>query len=147
MYIERILEGKIVKYLDTREIIAIIGARQCGKTTLMRHIFQGLKNALYIDFEDREKLELFETDIDAFCRLFVKNHDYLFIDEFQYAKEGGKKLKYIYDSQHVKIIVSGSSSSELSIKSIRHLVGRVFIFQLNPLSFQEFFCIQGQLAI
>jgi len=138
MYISRFLEKQIQKYLNTREIIAVTGARQCGKTTLLTHVFQNLKKAIFIDFEDREKLELFETDIEAFIKLYIKDYEYLFIDEFQYAKEGGKKLKYIYDKYKTKIIVSGSSSSELSIHSIQYLVGRIFIFQLNPLSFGEF---------
>ena len=144
MFIERTLIGKINRFLDTREIIAIVGPRQCGKTTLMRHIFSRLENALFIDFEKRENLELFENDIESFIKLYVKNYQYLFIDEFQYAKDGGKKLKYIYDSQNIKIYLSGSSSSELSIESIRFLVGRIFIFHLYPFSFQEFLSYKNE---
>jgi uncharacterized protein len=138
MYIIRQMEEKIHKYLKTKEIIAIIGVRQCGKTTLMKKIFKQLKNANFLDFEDREKLELFEDDLDSFIKLYIKYYDYLFIDEFQYARDGGKKLKYIFDTQKIKIFISGSSSSELSIQSIQHLVGRIFLFQLNPFSFKEF---------
>ena len=138
MYINRLLEKQIQKYLRTREIVAVIGARQCGKTTLLEHVFKDLKDAIFIDFEDREKLELFENDIEIFIKLYVKDYKFLFIDEFQYAREGGKKLKYIYDKHKTKIIISGSSSSELSIQSVQYLTGRIFIFQLNPLSFEEF---------
>lgn len=138
MYIERFLENKILKYLNRKEIIAVIGARQCGKTTMLRHVFETLKNALFIDFEDREKLELFTEDIDSFIELYVKNYNYLFIDEFQYAREGGKQLKYIYDNNNTKIIISGSSATELSIQSIKYLVGRIFVFNLYPLSFEEY---------
>jgi predicted AAA+ superfamily ATPase len=64
---------------------------------------------------------------------------YLFIDEFQYAKEGGKKLKYIYDQfPGTKLIVSGSSAPGLTIYGIKYLVGRIFVFNLYPLSFEEF---------
>ena len=138
MYIQRHLETQIYKYLNTKEIIAIVGVRQCGKTTLMKHLYNQLDNALFVDFEDREKLEIFEGDIETFIRLYVTKYDYLFLDEFQYVKEGGKNLKYIYDNYNTKIILSGSSSSELSIQCIQYLVGRIFIFQLNPLSFEEF---------
>jgi len=138
MYVQRTCEEKVTKYLHSREIIALVGPRQCGKTTLLRHIFDRLQNAVYLDFEERENLELFEEDIDSFIQLHVKNRDFLFIDEFQYAREGGKKLKYIFDHQKIKIIISGSSSSELTIKSPQYLVGRVFIFQLYPFSFEEF---------
>lgn len=70
--------------------------------------------------------------------MYVKGYDFLFIDEVQYAKESGKKLKYIYDHFPIKIIISGSSSSELSIQSLKYLVGRIFIFNLYPFSFKEF---------
>ncbi|MBL7147495.1 MAG: ATP-binding protein [Nanoarchaeota archaeon] len=138
MYINRFLEKEINKYLNKKEIVGVVGARQCGKTTLLKHIFKNLKNAIFLDFEDRENLELFNEDIKSFVDLYVKNYDYLFIDEFQYAKEGGKNLKYIYDNYKTKIIISGSSVSGLSIHSIKYLVGRIFVFNLYPFSFEEY---------
>lgn len=138
MYINRFLEDKIRKYLSAKEIIAVVGPRQSGKTTLLRNIFKDLKNAFFLDFEDRETLELFNEDIKSFVELYVRKYKYLFIDEFQYAKEGGKNLKYIYDNYNIKMIISGSSVSSLSIQSIKYLVGRIFVFNLYPFSFEEF---------
>jgi len=138
MYINRFLEKELNKYLNKKEIIAVVGARQCGKTTLLKHIFKNLKNTILLDFEDRETLELFNDDIKSFVDLYVKNYDYLFIDEFQYAEKGGKNLKYIYDNYKTKIIISGSSVSGLSIHSIKYLVGRIFVFNLYPFSFEEY---------
>lgn len=138
MYINRILESKILKYLNKKEIIAIVGPRQCGKTTLIKHVFQNLDNAKFITFEDRDTLELFVTDIKAFSKIYVENTKYLFIDEFQYAKNGGQNLKYLYDIYNTKIIISGSSAPELTIHSIKYLVGRIFVFELFPLSFDEY---------
>lgn len=138
MYIPRFLEKTVRDQLRAREIIGIIGPRQSGKTTLMKQIFQSLKNAHFLDFEDRRVLELFNEDIESFVELHVKPHDFLFIDEFQYAQNGGKNLKYIYDHHKIKIIISGSSASGLSIHGIKYLVGRIFVFQLPPFSFDEF---------
>ena len=138
MYIERALENKIKSYLKRKEIIAIVGARQCGKTTMMKHMFSSLKNARFISFDDQKILQLFEGDIDLFIKSYIEDIDILFIDEFQYAEDGGKKLKYIYDSKPIKIIISGSSAAELSIQSIKYLVGRIFVFTLFPFSFEEF---------
>jgi len=138
MYIKRFLEEDIQKYLNKREIIAVIGPRQSGKTTLLRHFYESCKNAVFLDFEDRQTLELFSEDINSFIELYVKKHDYVFIDEFHYAKEGGKNLKYIYDNCKTKIIISGSSTSELSIQSIKFLVGRILVFILYPFSFGEY---------
>ena len=97
-----------------------------------------LKNAVFLSFEDREVLELFNEDIKSFADLYVKKYNYLFIDEFHYAREGGKNLKYIYDTYKTKIVISGSSASGLSVHGIKYLVGRIFVFSLYPFSFEEF---------
>ena len=146
MYIPRDLEKEIRKYLSAREIIAIVGARQCGKTTLILNLLKQLENKKSIkaiSFDDIKTLSLFENDMDSFCQLYVKDYDLLFIDEVQYAKESGKKLKYIYDNFSIKMIISGSSSSELSVQSLKYLVGRIFIFTLYPFSFKEFLLAQN----
>jgi len=138
MYIRREIEGRVIKYLKTPEIIAIVGPRQCGKTTLLNEIFKRLKKAVYIDFEDRDILDLFNSDIRTFYSLHVKGNDYLFIDEFQYARDGGQKLKYLYDTYRIKIVISGSSVLDLTHQAVKYLVGRIFIFHLSPFSFREF---------
>lgn len=139
IYIKRDLERLVFDYLDKPEIIAILGPRQSGKTTLMKHIFETLDSVEFISFEDRKTLELFVEDEKSFAELYVKNNRYLFIDEFQYSKEGGKKLKYIYDQfPDTKLIISGSSAPGLTIYGIKYLVGRIFVFNLYPLSFEEF---------
>jgi uncharacterized protein len=78
------------------------------------------------------------NDIKAFVELYVQGQEYLVIDEFQYASQGSKYLKYIYDHFAIKTFISGSSSTELSLQSIQYLVGRIFVFNLYPLTFSEF---------
>lgn len=137
MYIKRKLEDTISRYLKSPEVLAIVGPRQSGKTTLIKEIAGRLPSAQMISFEDRDTLSLFERDIKGFAKVYGKA-PYLFIDEFQYAHEGGKKLKYLYDEHHTKIIITGSSSIDLTVQAVKYLVGRIFIFQLFPFDFQEF---------
>lgn len=138
MYIKRKIEDTILKYLPEKEIIALVGPRQCGKTTLLRHIYETVReDAVFITFEDIETLTLFEKDIKSFIKTYGK-YKYIFIDEFQYAHNGGKLLKFWYDTNPTKIIVSGSSVIDLTVKAIKFLVGRVFVFELYPLDFEEF---------
>jgi len=139
-YINRVLESEILKYLDDKEIIAIIGPRQSGKTTLVKHIISNIKNkkVKQISFDNIFDLELFENDIDGFIDLNVRNYDILFIDEIQYSKQSGKRLKYIYDNNDIKIFISGSSSIDISVESLKYLVGRIFVFTLYPFNFYEF---------
>ncbi len=138
VYVRRDLETELARLLKTKEIIAVVGPRQCGKTTLLQHFLSGLKKVNALSFDDIKQRELFENDIDSFIELNVKGYDYLFIDEVQYVKEGGRQLKYLYDTQNIKILLSGSSAPEISIQSLQYLVGRIFILKLYPFSFREF---------
>lgn len=82
-------------------------------------------------------MDLFEKNIEDF-KLVAQQYDCVIMDEFQYAKEGGKKLKYLYDTTSVKFIVSGSASLELTFQTGKYMVGRILEFSLFPFSFREF---------
>ncbi len=138
MYIKRGLEAIIKNYLNTKEIIVVVGPRQSGKTTMIKNILSTLKDVNQVSFDDLETLSLFINDINSFIELHIKDYKYVFIDEIQYAPESGRSLKYIHDSFDTKLFVSGSSAAEISINSLKYLVGRVFIFKLLPFSFGGF---------
>jgi predicted AAA+ superfamily ATPase len=141
MYINRELETVIAPFLKRREAIAIVGPRQCGKTTFLEHLAEQLKTdgaqVRWLTFERRSDLALFDQQIEDFQKLIARDQ-YVIIDEFQYAKEGGQKLKYLYDTTSVKFIVSGSSSLELTFQTASYMVGRMLDFTLMPFSFREF---------
>ncbi len=138
-YIERDLEKEIKKYLKSREILAVVGPRRSGKTTLVESILKSQKRKINrISFDNVKILRLFEEDIDAFIDEHIKDYELVFIDEVQYSKDSGKKLKYIYDTNWTKIIISGSSAAEISIHRLKYLVGRIFTFNLYPFSFREY---------
>ncbi len=145
MYVNRDLEKKIESYLHTPEIIALLGARQVGKTTLLKNLFEKRPNCNFITFEDREILTMFQEDINSFSKLFLSKCDILIIDEFQYAREGGQKLKFLFDTvPNKKIIISGSSSLDLTKQATKFLVGRIFQFKLHPFSFYEFLSFRDE---
>ena len=138
MYVERDLASKIKQYLSAPEIIAVVGARQAGKTTLLKHLQAGIQDSSFLTFEDIEIRELFDLDIKSFIELYIKPARVIFIDEFQYSKRGGQGLKFIYDTlPGRKLIISGSSSLDLTIKAVKHLTGRILSFTLYPFSFRE----------
>ena len=86
-YIPREIEKEITPFLRRREILAIVGARQVGKTTFLRYLFSKLKRKKKIEFLtfEREKdLALFEKVEDF--KDYYKDYDILIIDEFHYAK-------------------------------------------------------------
>jgi len=141
IYIRRNLEEILLKYIDNKEILAVVGPRQSGKTTIIKHILSNIKNKNIkeVSFDNISDLRLFITDVDSFIEKYVKDTDILFIDEIQHANKCGPQLKYIFDTyKKTKIIVSGSSSVDIAIKCLRYLVGRIFVFNLYPFSFSEF---------
>lgn len=141
MYINRQLEEKIAPFLNKKEAISIIGPRQAGKTTLLKRMEEKLiksgKKVKFITFEKRSDLAIFQENIEDFKDL-ISDYDCVIIDEFQYAKDGGQKLKYLYDTTKIKFIISGSSSLELTFQTGKYMVGRMADFKLLPFSFREF---------
>ncbi|OQX51146.1 hypothetical protein B5M47_01760 [candidate division CPR3 bacterium 4484_211] len=139
-YVSREIEAEIEKLLPLPQIIALVGPRRSGKTTLLLRLQKKLKKASYLSFEDREVLTLFEQDIKNFAKIYLEREtQYLFLDEFHYAQKGGKNLKYLFDYYpNKKIIISGSSTADLTIRAIKFLVGRVLVLTLYPFSFGEF---------
>jgi predicted AAA+ superfamily ATPase len=138
MYVRRDLESAIQRYLSAPEIIALIGARQAGKTTLLKHLQAGIQDSSFLTFEDIEIRELFDLDTKSFVELYIKPARVIFLDEFQHSRKGGQGLKFIYDTvPGRKLIISGSSSLDLTIRAVKHLTGRILSFTLYPFSFRE----------
>ena len=147
MYIHRNIEQEIEKYLDRKEVISIIGPRQSGKTTLLNYVSKSLipqnKKIKNITFENNFDLNLFNNDIESFKKI-SENYDVVIIDEFQYANNGGKNLKFLFDTTKTKFIISCSSSLELRFQTGKYMVGRLLEFQLLPFSFDEFLSSDSQ---
>ena len=139
----------LMKWLERREAYAIRGPRQSGKTTVLKILQERLKrkNVVFMNFEDPDVLEAFETNPKRYVKSFmVKEGRYYFLmDEYHYVKDPGKKLKLLYDTfENAKFIVTGSSSLELSGAMAKFLVGRVFFFELFPFSFHEFLVAKNE---
>lgn len=149
--IKRDIINQIKPFLNRKEFIAITGPRQSGKTTfleiLTRYLIDTLKvrpgNIRLISFEDQRLLNQFESDPLTFVESYIPEDTngtfYLMIDEFQYSYDGGKKLKFIYDTlKNLKVIITGSSSLEIRAHVGKYMVGRMLSFTLFPFNFHEY---------
>ena len=144
----------IKSFIETPDIIVIHGARQTGKTTLLKIIQNDLpkKKCFYFDLEDSRFKSLLEEGIDSVINYLKQkgmfNHNektYLFVDEIQYLSNPSSFLKLTHDHHpEVKLIVSGSSSFEIKSKFKDTLVGRTVNFELFPLDFEEFLWFRKQ---
>jgi uncharacterized protein len=135
---KRQLENIIKKWLPAREILILYGARQVGKTTLIREILQDNPDSLLINCENMAVAPILESrDLGAIKTLFGSKQ-IIAIDEAQTLDNIGAILKIIYDElPGYKIIATGSSSFELSTKVTEALTGRNLKFKLYPLSLDE----------
>ena len=137
MFISRELEPLLRKGLSSGKVIVLFGARQTGKTTLVRHMLkehdikvQGVLSFNGDDPAHRGILEYRKFSLDVFRRM-IGSAKTIFIDEAQNIEGIGRTLKLLYDSMPERsIIVTGSSSFELSGQVGEPLVGRKFEFEL-----------------
>ncbi|MFW5846828.1 MAG: ATP-binding protein [Nanoarchaeota archaeon] len=142
-YIERDLKSKFIKLSNTYKIIAIIGARQSGKTTFLKEKI-GSSEIGYISFDDPDIRQMFEEDVKKFENQYLKKLTIL--DEVHYCKDAGLKLKYLADKGY-KLWLTSSSEAILSKDVLSYLVGRVTILKMYPFSLKEFLESRNQKEI
>ncbi len=150
-WIKRELLSEVKSWLQRKEIIAILGARRAGKTTLLLEIIDFLINErrmstdsiLFIKADDErvQKNDLINKAISEYIKWKNPNgRIFIFIDEIQEIPDWQKTLKRIYDinGEKKKIFISGSNASLLKEELSYLLTGRFAYFELYPFSFREF---------
>lgn len=140
---------KIQPYLGDETVLVLLGARQVGKTHILRFLEQYLKaqerRTYYYDLEFPDLLSLLNLGTDAFLtdlssRGYRKGEEiFVFVDEIQYLTHPSSFLKIIADHyKNIHLIVSGSSTFDIKTKFTDSLAGRTLQFEVFPLSFSEF---------
>lgn len=142
MYVERLIDENFKKILPVYNIIAIVGARQSGKTTFLKQKIMPLHSS-YVMFDDPDARSLFEEDIKKFEKQYLEGYEVSVLDEVQYCKDAGMKLKYLADKGR-RVWITSSSEIILGKEILSYLVGRVSIIKLYPFSLQECLNSQGQ---
>lgn len=144
--LKRKIESEVWEHIFKKEITLIIGPRQAGKTTLLKLIEKRLKDqnisTVFFNLDIERHKEYFESQ-DVFLRkirMEIPRQDgVVFIDEFQRKENAGLFLKGIFDMETgYKFVVTGSGSLELKESIFESLAGRKRVFELYPLSFEEF---------
>lgn len=135
---KRILLKEIQKWLQTRDIIILYGARQVGKTTMLKMLFEKLESTVILNCELPVVADVLESrDISSIKAMFGINK-YVGLDEAQKITNIGSILKIIYDElPEYKIFAMGSSSFDLANFIAEPLTGRNIKFRLFPLSLKE----------
>ncbi len=141
MYVHREVEKVFEKLKGVYNILAIVGARQAGKTTLLKKMLEE-NNGIYLSMDDPDVKELFDADIKKFEKQYLKPDRIVGIDEIQYGRDAGIKLKYLADKGY-RLWTTSSSEIILGKDVLSYLVGRVSIIRLYPFSLEEFMRAKG----
>lgn len=139
--IKRELKDSIISACFKRKVIILIGARQVGKTTLLREIIEEFKvPSIWLNADEEDILSGLSAagTSTQLLQLIGPNNKLVIIDEAQQIPEIGKKLKLIHDTNpDIQIIATGSSAFDLQNKTDEPLTGRKITFHLYPISYRE----------
>lgn len=139
--IKRVLEPTVKRYLFRSRVVIIYGARRVGKTTLVKGLleeYQESKRTRYINCDDLTNQRVLAVQEAVALKAFLGDHDLVILDEAQNVPDIGKVLKILVDTYpEMQIIATGSSSFDLANRAAEPMTGRVFPFELYPLSLQE----------
>ncbi len=136
MFIPRKTEGNILKSMNNSQVVAIIGPRQCGKSTLAKHILKEFFESIYLDLErpsDLQKLENAEWFLSS-----LKGKT-ICIDEIQRKPDLFPLIRSLVDewSKSGSFIILGSASRDLLKQSSESLAGRIAYKRLTPFIWKE----------
>ena len=135
--IERMSAGKIRAAANSRKIVILLGARQVGKTTLLKTLFDS-DSILWLNGDELDVQNLFETLSAQRFKVYLGTKKIVVIDEAQRISNIGLRLKVLADSlPDLQIFATGSSSFDLANNVIEPLTGRKRELHLFPLSFEE----------
>jgi predicted AAA+ superfamily ATPase len=142
-----------LRYMSAKEVVAIVGARRVGKSSLARLMIKELlksvssKNIFFINLEKpafipyKTDPSYLETIYEAYLKLAQPNMEekiYVFLDEVQIFTNWEVFVKSRYENSTIKFIVTGSNSSLLTSTYATVLTGRVLKLSLTSFNFREF---------
>lgn len=143
----RNLFDELGKHLKERPATVITGMRRVGKSTLLKALLDKIPgdNKIYLDLERIENRHIFRQptyhDMELYLEaqgINIQTRCTIALDEIQLMPDIVSVIKYWYDTYRVKFLITGSSSFYLKNRFSESLAGRKQIFELHPLSFDEF---------
>ncbi|HPS18272.1 MAG TPA: ATP-binding protein, partial [Bacteroidales bacterium] len=136
MYIQRYLESSIIKSLKNNPVVALIGPRQCGKSTLVKHLIKNYPSSIYLDLERTSDLNKLN---DAEFFLSAQKGKLICIDETQRKPDIFPLIRSLVDEWEINsaFLILGSASRNLLKQSSETLAGRIVYKKLSPFLWEE----------
>ena len=137
------------KTSEYRKPLVIRGARQTGKTTLVRKFGRSFDTFIELNLETEQDRKLFDNDLAVFdlvqyiCLekgVVRQGKTLLFLDEIQYSPRAVMLMRYFYENMPDLYVISAGSLLEIMMEKnkISFPVGRVEYLYLFPMNFREF---------
>jgi predicted AAA+ superfamily ATPase len=135
-YIKRDLESEVRHSLESFPVTALIGPRQCGKSTLARKIVSDVPNTTYLDLERPSDLRKLD---DPEFYFHSQRQQLICIDEVQTGPELFPIMRVMVDEDRKpgKFFILGSATQDLIRNSSETLAGRIHYIELGPFSYNE----------
>ena len=146
---KRDLQSVIQERCFQGKAIILLGARQVGKTTLLKKIIQEQHvEALYLNCDEPQTVAAFTNCNLKELQMIVGANKFVVIDEAQKVDNIGLTLKLIVDNMpDVQVIATGSSAFELRNCLNEPLTGRKYEYQMFPISSKEIYQSSGYLDL
>ena len=146
----RNLFAKLHTHLENKEFTILTGARQTGKSTLLKQLEDDCKQSgiptIFLNLENKSVLtELNKSPLALFHFLpETEQRIIVFIDEIQYLDDPSNFLKLLYDEHapKLKIVATGSSAFYIDNNFKDSLAGRKRVFTLYTCSFDEYLSLR-----
>ncbi|MDP3953741.1 MAG: ATP-binding protein [bacterium] len=139
MIIQRDIGRDIIRALTLKKVIILYGARQVGKTTLVKEILKDIPGGEYFSCDEPDVRKAFTDKTSTEMKAFTRGAKAIVLDEAQRIPNIGLSLKTLHDAYpELTIIATGSSSIELADITIEPLTGRNIPFTLYPISYAEY---------
>jgi len=140
MTYKRILENQIKDLLFKNKALIITGARQVGKTTLLKNMSSHFENVLWLNADEGPTRDRLTNPSLKILSTIIGNYRIVIIDEIQRIANAGLLLKLMADGfKEVQFMATGSSALEISDSIFEPMTGRHFLFHLYPFSLSELY--------
>ena len=136
MYIHRYIEDSVLRSIQHFPVTAVTGPRQCGKSTLVKHLLEVYPESIYLDLERPSDLRKLE---DAEWFLTSQKEKLICIDEIQRKPELFPLIRSLVDEWNRPgcFLILGSASRDLLRQSSESLAGRISYKRLTPFLWEE----------